>query len=72
MSCQDAYIPHCSSYLPSSVHSSRETALSGFLTLVALVVVAAQVANAALTRRLPCADGHVTAHAACCGPYSTT
>jgi hypothetical protein len=35
--------------------------------ILALALGASQLANAALTKRVTCATGQVTAHAACCG-----
>ncbi|KDR65849.1 hypothetical protein GALMADRAFT_162345 [Galerina marginata CBS 339.88] len=38
-------------------------------TIVSIALVASQTANAALTKRVTCASGHVTANAACCALF---
>lgn len=38
-------------------------------TIVTVALAASQLANAALTKRVTCSTGHVTAHEACCGSY---
>jgi len=42
---------------------------NGFFSLISLLIGAAQIANAKMCNLC---DGHITMHAACCGPYSMT